>query len=203
MIQPICIFIHNPKAAGTYIKQALNAHEIGYISLLHNTADTMKGMYGDVVWRKAYKFAFVRNPWDRLVSWYYFIIQTKIKPNIKRISFPEFINIVCDDDSESLISQSAKLYPSFWKTILDLDYNKSFNQHAFTSDVDFIGRFENFNNDLKTVMYALGAKQYLSSPPQNTSTHKNYHEYYTPELVKKVEKKFQKDIELFGYTYTT
>ena len=42
--------------------------------------------------------------------------------------------------------------------------------------VDFIGRFENLNNDLKTICENINV-EYTPLPHKNKSTHKPYQEY--------------------------
>ena len=88
-----------------------------------------------------YKFAFIRNPWDRLVScWqnkvidsnYFNYSEGKLS---KMQSFDEFVSFVADEDIENcdnhFILQSK---------IIDLN------------NIDFLGRFENFEKDLLAVV---------------------------------------------------
>ena len=77
------LFIHISKTGGTSVDAAL-----GMITVLnktaecadvpvmerrflkHDTAATARSYYNASEWERAYKFALVRNPWDRLVSWW-------------------------------------------------------------------------------------------------------------------------------------
>ncbi len=62
-----CIFIHVPKTAGSSVAQALfgqNSRHVPYFE--YQRANPGK-------FRRFFKFAFVRNPWDRLVSTYFFL----------------------------------------------------------------------------------------------------------------------------------
>ena len=74
-----CIFIHIPKTAGTSIEQFLKdkgKHSIDYLgvrnnrSLHHLTAYELK-MEIPGIFNNCYKFSIVRNPYDRLLSEYY------------------------------------------------------------------------------------------------------------------------------------
>jgi hypothetical protein len=67
-------------------------------------------------------------------------------------------------------------------------------------EVDFIGRTENFVEDLQRVQVQLGLEP--STPPhKNKSKHGTYHDYYTDETRQRVAEVYAEDIELFGYTY--
>lgn len=74
-----CIFIHIPKTAGTSIEQFIrdngknNLLFIGVRnnrSLQHLTANELKIMI-PYIYKKYYKFSIVRNPYDKLLSEYY------------------------------------------------------------------------------------------------------------------------------------
>lgn len=66
--------------------------------------------------------------------------------------------------------------------------------------VDFVGRFENFNEDFNTVCKQIG-KNNLSLPHVKSSKRENYREYYDDLTMKIVEQWFSKDIDKFGYRF--
>jgi len=74
-----CIFIHIPKTAGTSIEQFIKDNDKNPIILLgvrngrsmhHFSALEIKSLFPEL-FKKYYKFSFVRNPYDRLLSEYY------------------------------------------------------------------------------------------------------------------------------------
>jgi len=74
-----CIFIHIPKTAGTSIEQFIRDHGKNNLlfigvrnnrSLQHLTANELKTMM-PYIYKKYYKFSIVRNPYDKLLSEYY------------------------------------------------------------------------------------------------------------------------------------
>jgi hypothetical protein len=167
-------------------------------------------------WNEYFKFAFVRNPWDRLVSWYsmirdaetirwYQILTDQRKRSHFRqtresklwryvldnsSTFEEFI-IDCTDE----IEVDEGVYYSF--AYNQLDYIADSNDHLL---VDFIGRFESFGSDLYKVYDRLGL-ELGSIPHENRSVRGHYSTFYTPETETIVRKRFQRDIEYFGYKF--
>jgi chondroitin 4-sulfotransferase 11 len=82
------IFIHIQKTGGSSIVSALRKAAPDSISTFSDFAachDPLKGQHvfasdlrnylGDHEWQRFFKFAFVRNPWARLVSWYNMCIE--------------------------------------------------------------------------------------------------------------------------------
>ena len=85
-VRPL-IFIHVQKTGGTSIEETLGiANEwtngstpecqgVPFVPKLfdkHDTATTAKAYYTDAEWTAAFKFSIIRNPWDRLVSYWAF-----------------------------------------------------------------------------------------------------------------------------------
>ena len=68
------MFIHIPKSGGTTIRRAFNGTErAGRIHLCgHKSARDVRHDHPKWWATSTYKFAIVRDPWDRAVSWYYF-----------------------------------------------------------------------------------------------------------------------------------
>jgi hypothetical protein len=129
-----------------------------------------------------FKFCFVRNPWQRTVSAWEYLIHQKWA-NMKQFStFEIFI--------KNMPSRFAHLKPQ-------CDWICDNNQNVI---VDFIGRFENLQEDFNIICDKIGIpKQKL--PHKNKTKHKHYTEYYDDETREIVAKKFAKDIEYFNYEF--
>ncbi|MCX6183284.1 MAG: sulfotransferase family 2 domain-containing protein [Bacteroidetes bacterium] len=129
-----------------------------------------------------YKFAFVRNPYDRLISYYFFIKKTEnISPSVHRDEIKKML-------SKENLESKIHLLPQF-------EFLVNENRQL---KMDFIGKVENFNNDLQHIFSALN----LGKPKFheiNSSKHLNFMEYYDDELLEMVKDLYKKDFELFNY----
>lgn len=210
-----CIFFHNPKTAGRSIQSVLRQRlvvrlELGYNDL-EDTAyglcsgmkdngfvmshvrplelrNGLKGNFGRHVFDDFFKFTFVRNPWDRMVSLYHFYQQN------------------CEDTKgfdipfDAWIGRLHEMY-------VNGDWEFSIvPQHEWThidgkQVVDFIGRYENLQSDFEFIKEALALPNDCRLPHENASDHQNYRECYTDETRQMVAEIFAEDIELFGYTF--
>lgn len=148
-------------------------------------------------WDAYYKFAFVRNPWDRLVSWYVMVKTFRRTGNElwqyvhdNSSTFEEFIHNCTDE-----IEVRKGVYYSF--AYNQLDYVTDENGNLL---VDFIGRLENFDEDIHKVFRKIGVD--LGTVPQfNRSDRGHYSTFYTPETEMIVRDRFKKDIEYFDYEF--
>lgn len=184
------IFIHIPKTAGTSILKNLMGDKIRRDHLTYRTFQQAQSYLFD----SYYKFCFVRNPFDRLVSAYEYL-----KKGGNQNSDLYFKNLIDEK------------YPTFDSFVLNyLDHDKIHSQlllkpqYVFIFNekdecmVDFIGRFENINNDFDVISKKLNIVTELKKT--NSSDRVSYVAYYQNSDVKnKVVKLYRKDFELLGY----
>ena len=122
-----------------------------------------------------YTFSFVRNPWDRIVSAYEYAVS-----NSNSIwSFNSFI--------ETLERRTCWEY--FWLP-----------QSYYIGNVDFVGKFENLQNDFDLICDNLNIQR-TTLKKKNNVIHKHYTEYYTKSNKEKIRKLYKIDIERFNYEF--
>ncbi|HXW23546.1 MAG TPA: sulfotransferase family 2 domain-containing protein [Xanthobacteraceae bacterium] len=196
------IFVHIQKTGGNSVRSALGVESNDLHK--HFLARELRAVYGEAVWVDAFKFAFVRNPWDRLVSWWSMIDGGR-DPSGAIPAPNSFFGYVLDHARtfEEFISRCTE-------EIIDSDGRKNIfrNQIDYLVDesgaviVDFIGRFERLQECFNDVTARLGLPS-VELPRLNTSRRSAYPDYYTPAMAAEVGRLYARDIEAFGYRFGT
>lgn len=159
-------------------------------------------------YRDYYSFAFVRNPWSRLVSCFF----DKVDP--KEIS--EDLNpkgaaaVMLGGGENNSAPPATASFEEFVRAVCrtpDEESNRHFrSQHTFLTDRKgrllpaHIFRFENLAQEFNALTERLGLPD-TKLPHRNPSKKTPYQEYYTDELRRLVAERYARDIELFGYEF--
>lgn len=202
------LFIHIPKTAGGSVSRLLLPDSVKpsrtvYRRLLshlpiaenplqasfpvHSTAQWARLKLGDELFAQLYKFAFVRNPFDLMVSRYEYIRQTPQhhkSRSVAELSFPQFVRAECtrpfrriEDQCHFILSRDGRLL------------------------VDDIYRFESFDAELRRLCTRLGVEPPEALPHRHKTERRHYREYYSAEDRRIVARAFARDIERFGYAF--
>ena len=163
-------------------------------------ADGIK-KFGRARWDSFYSFGFVRNPWARLVSWYAMIAEGSTDEGGK---FWQYVR----DHATTFEEFLTKCQQPIFETEGECLYEKSLirNQLDYFTDphgqiaVNFIGRFEALERDFARIQQQLGLPS-GRLPKVNVSRLKDYQSYYNKRTRTLVAKRFQRDIDFFGYTF--
>ena len=197
-LQKRFLFVHIPKTAGNSIQSALRDYSEDQLVALrkeqdgierfglrnpyyktkkHSTLGEYRDALGNEQFRSLYKFTCVRNPWDRMVSYYFTPTQSPETWDPKRF--------------REIISKAVSV-----ADYLRLDQGE---EDPF-ANVDYIIRFENLADDFRTVCGTLGISP-ATLPRYNRSSREHYSKYYDEELRHLVRMRFAAEIERFGYTF--
>lgn len=182
------VYIPIPKTGITTIRQALFHKIYAPYSENYNLSKLNSDKY--------FKFTFIRNPYDRIVSCYSKANQRflyegfqKYKSMYAKMPFKEFVRAI----SQIPDSQSDEHFKSQYLFITDKEENLIPN---------FIGRFENLNKDFKKVCKKANVKKIPQLPHRNRSKRKrDYRDYYDKETKRLVQERYKKDFEIFGYEF--
>jgi len=200
VIDKSLIFVHIQKTGGMAISRALGGEDNPPEK--HRTARELYKIYGAEAWTNSYKFAFVRNPWDRLVSWWS-MIDSHRASYVTTGAANSFFRYVLENATtfEEFVSNCThNVYDSDGiKNILknQIDYLTDVNGQIM---VDYIGRFENLAEDFSVVTTKIYGHP-ISLPRVNVSNHEPYQTYYTPKTRQLVERAYVRDLKHFGYRF--
>lgn len=158
-----------------------------------------------------FKFTFVRNPWDRLVSVYhefkkrgnrYSEMVTLDKPLLSEFD-------ITNNNIENFRNFCKNLNNSHWRN--DLFFHNQYDYVTKNNEdiMDFIGRYETLNDDWYKIRDKIGyggvelLRGRESGPRGNIreSIHEPYRNYYTQVEIDIVVDIYKKDIQYFKYDF--
>ncbi|MFZ2630040.1 MAG: sulfotransferase family 2 domain-containing protein [Desulfosalsimonadaceae bacterium] len=145
----------------------------------HMSAAEIRSLLDESVWKNYYKFCFERNPWDRMISFYYWRHKSGPRPPMS-----EFID---SNDPELLHKYGYRLY--------------TINDEVV---VDRLCRFENLESELAEVGRKLGFPENPLLPRAKTYFRKDrrhYRDILTPEDRGKIARLFEREIRLMKYQF--
>jgi len=196
------LFTHISRTAGTSIQASMQTsiHMLKNIGKnQHSPLCEARDELGEL-FEPSFKFAIVRNPWERLVSWYSFInlISNKFNKNEKPEQKQNSLN---KQDFDNYLKQALKetcLIDGKERLAMSQLHQLSDSQeNLLTND---IGRFENLNDDFSRLLQ----KAQLKCPPLkkvNQSNHLHYSRYYSEYGQQLVAESLKEDIDYFGYQF--
>jgi len=129
-------------------------------------------------------FTFVRNPWNRYLSYFNWFHRNNGYDRLTHSEFRRFMyNPKYHRDKYLAFPQS------YWF------------EHRNVMNIDFVGAIENFKQDMDFVLSKIGINLTLSDRVENKSDGRlKFHDAYSQDLINFVAKKEERVIELKGYT---
>ena len=131
------------------------------------------------VWNSYYKFCFERNPWDKFVSYYYWIHREEPRPSIE-----EFAR---STEYHDFKARSWNLYTQNSKVI-----------------VDKVFCFDQLTQALAEIQQKIGLKELPVLPMTKNSQRKDtrdYRDILSEDVRQKIAEMHRKEIELFGFRW--
>ena len=187
--KPKCVFIHIPKTGGASIRH-------GFFD--GNVEGPKQGFIPDE-WQKLYKFAFVRNPYDRVVSaWKMFAggMENSVwsQPQDEAgVNFKRFLEIAMDE--------SVPYSGNRETTAEKIRHHAIPQTHEFNClrNADFVGKFENLQHDFAKICQTIGVP-FSGMPHWNRSyRNSNFADYYDAETKAIVDNFCARDFDELGY----
>lgn len=150
---------------------------VGYYE--HMPAWRVKTYVGDEVWQEYYKFSFERNPWDRQVSFFHYKNKNRSTP----LLFDDFLK---------------------WPKN---SYVENFDLYSIDDEIalDFVGRYENLEEDFQKITRIIGLGDDVTLPVTNVSRKadapNSYREFYNEKNRLLIADWYKREIDFFGYEF--
>ncbi len=198
------LFIHIPKTAGNSVQNVLKEYSEDEVVIENRLQDGVE-RFGLVnrdlkTWKHShlrfykralpremfdnlFKFATVRNPWDRMISFYF-----SPHRQVTEWDPEQFVNMLKEMPTMvSYIDPRPRLL-----TKLSIGRPRI--------GADFLMRFENLQEDFDRACAHIGIPS-QKLPLYNVSSRTHYSEYYDDELIRLVGRRFRFEIEHFNYAF--
>ena len=146
----------------------------------HMPAHEVRGLLGEAIWNDYYKFCFERNPFDRVISLYFWCHKLEPRPTLS-----EFL----ESPEIHLLTQRG----------IDI-YSDSTGKVC----VNRIGRYENLSEDLEEVRLAVGLPESLQLPMAKAAyrtDRRHYSELIDPDSRRRLEAIFSRELSLWKYRF--
>ncbi|MFS8137265.1 MAG: sulfotransferase family 2 domain-containing protein [Thermomonas sp.] len=169
---------------GLFVRKVFPYEDLAAIRHGHFALKQVRPHLGEAVFADYFKFAFVRNPFDRFVSYCAFMTREGdlfqrtpqavmehflfAEPPEQHILFQPQSSVLVDDDGQLL--------------------------------TDMVGRVEDMQGSYDAICARIGISS-RALERVNGSARGDYRAYYSPPLVDAVAERYARDLELFGYTY--
>lgn len=203
------LYLFNPKVASSSIKASMLQLEKPEYNVDYNRVHTEtlpwtknitdKNRFRNY-YKKYFKFTFVRNPYERLVSCYenkYHTDKKSVGKTLCGLHFDSYLlGILKTDRGFSNFVIRVCLIPD---RLADEHFRSQYFQF-YTEDgkclADYIGHFENVETEYEIIRQKYGFEKL---PHYNKATKGNWQDYYNPITAWLVYKRFNKDFVQLGY----
>ncbi len=197
------LFVHIPKTAGNSLQNVLHTYSEDEIVTLgphqdgierfeirnsryditkHSTLSHYKSILASSLYESLYKFATIRNPWERMISFFF-------SPH----------RGITKWDRDEFLALLTTIHPLRHYIIEDANTSSDIDT-SLDCHLDFLIRFEQLEYDFQIVCNNFGIP-YTKLPKRNTSTRQHYSHYYDKELKQLVHDKFIEEIEFGRYLF--
>ena len=169
---------------GLFVQKKFPVPELAKLQHGHLTLQQIRPYLQPEEWRSLFKFAFVRNPFDRFIS--YCAFMTRAQGDFER-------------DPQRVMRHFLFEAPPHGHLLFQ-------SQHSFVTDADGsllsdqIGRVEQMQESYDQIAERIG----IPSRPLdkvNATSRRAYRDYYDQQLIDGVARIYARDLELFGYQF--
>ena len=168
---------------GLFVQKQFPIPELARLQHGHLSLEQVRPYLRPEVWASCFKFAFVRNPFDRFISYCAFV--TRDDEEFERDPQRVMREIVREPPNDHILFQP---------------------QYTFVTDPngallsDYIGRVEDMQKSYDEICARIGIPT-ATLEKVNASKRAPYREYFDKELIDGVARLYARDLELFDYEF--
>jgi len=168
---------------GLFVQRAFPVAELARIGHGHISLAQLRPFLKPEDFEAFFKFAFVRNPFDRFVSYASFITR-----------------------EVGHFDRDPKRFMRYFLANPPMDHILFRPQHEFVADTegklltDYVGRVEEMQQSYDEICGRMGIPV-ANLEQVNSSRRKDYRDYYDQSLIDGVARLYARDLELFGYEF--
>jgi hypothetical protein len=187
------LFVHVQRTGGSTVSSLLLKHLPGAAPLggQHAPATEAAELLGEET-DQYFKFAFVRNPWERIVSWWKLLEQGPTYENSPASGVPRTLEaylMACRDRARH---DGPRPFPAGQMELLADPGGRML--------VDEVGRYERYEDDVRRIFARLSLP--VGELPRAAVTcHGHYRTYFTAEAQRLVAELYSRDVESLGYEF--
>ena len=169
---------------GLFVNKRFPYAELAAISHGHITLQQIRPFLGEELFSSYFKFAFVRNPFDRFVSYCAFMTR----------------------DTDAFMQNPRQIMHEVLFQMRPAGHILFQPQHRFIEDedgrmlADEVGRVEDMQGSFDAICSRIGIDA-MALGQVNSSRRGDYREYYDQILVDGVSALYRRDLDLFGYEF--
>ncbi|EDN71179.1 conserved hypothetical protein [Beggiatoa sp. PS] len=207
------IFIHIQRTGGNSIHKAFREFDPNLLEIIsiapskklirHSFISDIKMAIDSDIFKNYTKFCVVRNPYDRMLSWYF-----RFKHGFGKDAITLSDKTVGDQVTNK-VNKNANNFEEF--VMLPKNHESGLFKRFYANQLDYISdqkliladrilKFENLTNDFDNLAKEIG---FEGSLPHINKTvgRENYRKDYNDITKSLIFKRFHKDFEYFGYTF--
>jgi hypothetical protein len=168
---------------GLFVKRQFPIADLAKLGHGHISLEQLRKFMDPAKFAEYFKFAFVRNPFDRFISYCSFITRegNAFKTDPKRV----MRRMLAEPPSEHVL---------FWPQ------NKFLADGAGNLLTDYVGRVETMQQSFEFIASKIGIPP-VQLEKVNATERSAYRDYYDQELIDGVAKLYADDLRLFGYDF--
>lgn len=193
------IFVHPPKTGGQSIEEVLLPISESIYDIHSTIFEAFKGYRKQ--FEHSFKFGFVRNPYDREVSNYFW--HTRTNDRVEVSNFNDWVKWKYEENTGILNYQNFADEGTYW-------YLKGFGKNpqvGFFVDpvgdwlIDFVGRYETLQQDWDYICQRMGWNYKLPWNGKSDGREADYKRYYNQTSYDIVTEWHKVDLKIFNYNF--